>query len=234
VVEHGQKIINNPYIETKIRVLQNGRHDNSQTLIRPNFIRANQLVYNDLKTLDFKGGNEFRRFDIRSLRFKTERIGKIIQDTVNHVFLLNDISENRLGYTFINDENGAFYVRNLDGRDQRTDADYATVHFSLSEKKPYTNGNLFVVGQFNDYRLINKLDYDDSRNRFTGSILLKQGLIDYHYVWLDEDGKTRDDIYFDGSHFETENYYQIFFYHRKPGSRWEELIGYTQINTARR
>ncbi|WP_395627393.1 DUF5103 domain-containing protein [Daejeonella sp.] len=234
LVEHGQKIINNPYIETKIRVLQNGRHDNSQTLIRPNFIRANQLVYNDMNSLDFKAGNEFRRFDIRSLRFKTERIGKIIQDTVNHVFLLNDISENRLGYTFINDENGAFYVRNLDGRDQRTDADYVTVHFSLSEKKPPTNGNLYVVGQFNDYRLINRLDYDESRNRFSGSIFLKQGLIDYHYVWIEEDGKTRDDVIFDGSHFETENNYQIFFYHRKPGSRWEELLGYTQINTTRR
>jgi hypothetical protein len=234
LVEHGQKIINNPYIETKIKVLQNGRHDNSQTLIRPNFIRANQLVYNDMNSLDFKAGNEFRRFDIRSLRFKTERIGKIIQDTVNHVFLLNDISENRLGYTFINDENGAFYVRNLDGRDQRTDADYVTVHFSLSEKKPPTNGNLYVVGQFNDYRLINRLDYDESRNRFSGSIFLKQGLIDYHYVWIEEDGKTRDDVIFDGSHFETENNYQIFFYHRKPGSRWEELLGYTQINTTRR
>jgi hypothetical protein len=234
LVEHGQKIINNPYIETKIKVLQNGRHDNAQTLIRPNFIRANQLVYNDMNSLDFKAGNEFRRFDIRSLRFKTERIGKIIQDTVNHVFLLNDISENRLGYTFINDENGAFYVRNLDGRDQRTDADYVTVHFSLSEKKPPTNGNLYVVGQFNDYRLINRLDYDESRNRFSGSIFLKQGLIDYHYVWIEEDGKTRDDVIFDGSHFETENNYQIFFYHRKPGSRWEELLGYTQINTTRR
>lgn len=234
LVEHGQKIINNPYIETKVRVLQNGRHDNYQTVNKPNSIRSNQLIYNDLKTFDFKGGNEFRRFDIRSLRFRTERVSKIIQDTLNHVFLLNDISENRQGYTFINDENGAFYIRNLDGRDQRTDADYATVHLSLSEKKPYTKGNLYVVGQFNDYRLIDKLEFDETRNRFSGSIFVKQGLIDYHYVWYDEDSKIRDDVYFDGSHFETENNYQIFFYHRKPGSRWEELIGYSQINTSRR
>jgi hypothetical protein len=96
-------------------------------------------------------------------------------------------------------------------------------------KKPATNGNLYVVGQFNDYRLIDKLDYDESRNRFNGSIFIKQGLIDYHYVWVNEDGKTRDDVLYDGSHFETENYYQIFFYYRKPGSRWDELIGFTQI-----
>ena len=186
-----------------------------------------------MRMLDFKAGNEFRRFDIRSLRFRTERVGKIVQDTVNTVYLLTDVTENRLGYTFINDENGAFYVRNLDGRDNRTDADYTTVHLSLMAKKPATNGNLYVVGQFNDYRLIDMLDYDEYRNRFSGSIFIKQGLIDYHYVWVNENDKTRDDVLFDGSHFATENNYQIFFYYRKPGSRWDELIGFTQINSVR-
>ncbi|SDN00156.1 protein of unknown function [Daejeonella rubra] len=232
LINHGQVVINNPYTEAKVRVLQNGRHDNSQSLNRPTFIRPNQLVYNDMRMMDFKAGNEFRRFDLRSLRFRTERVGKIEQDTVNNVYLLTDVTENRSGYTFINDENGAFYVRNLDGRDNRTDADYTTVHLSLSAKKPATNGNLYVVGQFNDYRLIDKLDYDESRNRFNGSIFIKQGLIDYHYVWVSEDGKTRDDVLFDGSHFETENYYQIFFYYRKPGSRWDELIGFTQSGSS--
>jgi hypothetical protein len=233
LINHGQIVISNPYSEAKVRVLQNGRHDNSQSLNRPTFIRSNQLVYNDMRMLDFKAGNEFRRFDLRSLRFRTERVGKIVQDTVNNVFLLTDVTENRPGYTFINDENGAFYVRNLDGRDNRTDADYTTVHLSLAAIKPATNGNLYVVGQFNDYRLSDKLDYDESRKRFNGSIFVKQGLIDYHYVWVSEDGKTRDDVLFDGSHFETENYYQIFFYYRKPGSRWDELIGFTQINSIR-
>ena len=233
LINQGKLVINNPYLEAKVRVLQNGRHDNSQSLNRPTFIRPNQLVYNDMRLLDFKAGNEFRRFDIRSLRFRTERVGKIVQDTVNTIYLLTDVTENRPGYTFINDENGAFYVRNLDGRDNRTDADYTTVHLSLMAKKPATNGNLYVVGQFNDYRLIDMLDYDEYRNRFNGSIFIKQGLIDYHYVWVNENDKTRDDVLFDGSHFETENNYQIFFYYRKPGSRWDELIGFTQINSVR-
>ena len=76
---------------------------------------------------------------------------------------------------------------------------------------------------------IDMLNYDEYRNRFNGSIFIKQGLIDYHYVWVNENDKTRDDVLFDGSHFETENNYQIFFYYRKPGSRWDELIGFTQI-----
>jgi hypothetical protein len=51
-------------------------------------------------------------------------------------------------------------------------------------------------------------------------------------VWVDD--KKVDDVIFDGSYFETENNYQIFFYYRKPGSRWQELIGYSQINSVKR
>ncbi len=234
LVNHGQVQINNPYLDAKIKVLQNGRFDNEQTLKRPTFIRPSQLVYNDLRTLDFKGGNEFRRFDIRSLRFRTEEVARIIQDTANTVILQQDIEENRPGYTFNYDENGAFFIRNTDGRDNRTDGDYASVYLSLNAPKPSDGGNAYVVGQFNDYRLSDKLEYDDARKRFTGMIFVKQGLIDYHYIWVSEDGKTRDDVVFDGSHYETENDYQIFFYYRKPGGRWEELIGFSQINTVKR
>lgn len=234
LVNHGQVLISNPYLDVKIRVLQNGRNDNSQSLNRPAFIRPNQLVYNDFKTLDFKGGNEFRRFDLRSLRFRSERISRIVQDTVNTVVLLTDGIENRPGYTFNYDENGAFFVRNTDGRDNRTDGDYASVYVSLAAKKPSLNGEAYVVGQFNDYKLSDKLIYDEVNSRFRGLIFVKQGLIDYHYIWVSDDGKTRDDLIFDGSHFETENDYQIFFYYRKPGSRWDELIGYRQINTVKR
>lgn len=234
VVDHGKINIINPNLDVKLRVLQNGRHDNAQTLSRPTFVRNGQLVYNEMRSLDFKAGNEFRRFDIRSMRFRTERVGKIEQDTSTNIYLLNDGVENRQGYTFIFDENGAFYIRNQDGRDNRTDADYATVHLSLIAKRPDTNGSAYVVGQFNDYQLTDKLEYNEVQNRFSGKIFVKQGLYDYHYVWYDEDNKTRDDVVFDGSHFETENNYQIFFYFRKPGSRWDELIGYRQINSVKR
>lgn len=234
LVNHGQLQINNPYLDAKIKVLQNGRFDNEQTLKRPTFIRPSQLIYNDLRTLDFKGGNEFRRFDLRSLRFRTERVARIIQDSVNTVIIQPDMVENRLSYTLNFDENGAFYIRNTDGRDNRTDGDYASIYLWLNAPKPPIGGSAYVVGQFNDYRLIDKMEFDEDRNRFTGMIFVKQGLTDYHYIWVSEDGKTRDDVIFDGSHFETENNYQIFFYYRKPGGRWEELIGYNQINTVRR
>jgi hypothetical protein len=51
LVNHGQLQINNPYLDAKIKVLQNGRFDNEQTLKRPTFIRPSQLIYNDLRTI---------------------------------------------------------------------------------------------------------------------------------------------------------------------------------------
>jgi hypothetical protein len=187
-----------------------------------------------MRGTDFMGGSEFRRFDIRSLRFRTERVQDISQDTVNTVNLLPDVSENRLGYTFLYDENGDFFIRNTDGRDNRTDADYSTVHLSLAAKRPSNDGEAYVVGKFNNYQLSNKMAFDDISNRFRGSVFVKQGVFDYHYIWVSNDGKTRDDIVFDGSFFQTENDYQIYFYYRRPGSRWDELVGFTEINTVKR
>ncbi len=234
VVNHGQLNISNPYLDVKAFVVQNNRPDNVQQVIRPTFVRPGQLVYNDLRGTDFKGGSEFRRFDIRSLRFRTERVSKITQDTVNTVTLLTDVPENSSSYTFLYDENGSFFIRNQDGRDNRTDGDYSTVQLSLAGKRPSNDGEAYVVGQFNDYRLTDKLSFDDTSKRFRGSIFVKQGVFDYHYVWVSNDGRTRDDTVFDGSHFQTENDYQIFFYYRKPGSRWDELVGFTQVNTVKR
>ena len=233
-VNHSKINISNPYLDVKVAVMQNGRYDNAQTTARPTFVRNNQLVYNDVRSFDFWGGNEFRRFDTRSLRFQSENIARIIKDSVNTVVLLTDPVLNRQSYTFNYDENGAFYIRNRDGRDNRTDADYANMNFSLAAKRPSNTGNVYLLGQFNSFKVSDefKLNYDETRKLFSGSAFLKQGIYDYHYVWVEE--KSIDDVIFDGSYFETENNYQIFFYYRKPGSRWDELIGYSQINSVRR
>jgi hypothetical protein len=195
-------------------------------------VRQGQLVYNDLRSFVFDGGNEFRKFDIRSLRLQSERVAQINRDTANTVLLLPDPNLNSFSYSTNFDENGGYYIRNQDGRDNRTDGDYATVKLTLSSSRPPGNGSAYIVGKFNDYRLTesNRMSYDDNLKRYYGSIFVKQGLYDYHYVWADDNGLINETI-FDGSFFETENTYQIFFYYRKPGSRWEELVGYTEINT---
>lgn len=222
--------IQNPYIDVRMLVVQNYSQNNAQWAGRPTFVRPGQLVYNDLQRLDFAGGDEFRRVDLRSLRLQGETVARIDKDTTNTVLLLTDPDRSRMGYTFNFDENGNFFIRNQDGRDSRTDADYATVKFSLAAAPPDADGSAYIVGRFNSYLPSpeNQLTYDETKKRFYGSIMLKQGVYDYHYVWADPTGAIVNDAAFDGSHFETSNTYQVFFYYRKPGSRWEELVGYSE------
>jgi len=106
----------------------------------------------------------------------------------------------------------------------------------LNSPPPTKNGEAYVVGRFNNYvfNASNKLTYDSQKKRFLGNITLKQGLYDYKYVWLDKDTGKIDQTVFEASFFETDNTYQVFVYYRKPGSRWEELIGFTNINNVKR
>ncbi len=231
-----QIAIPNPYTDLKVVVMQNGNPATAITNSRPNFIRPGNLVYNELNSNDFPAGNEFRKFDIRSLRYKGENVQDIIKDTVNNVILFQDLNTNKAKYSNLVDENGNFFIRNQEGRDDATESDYANVMFTLNTQPPSENGEAYVVGRFNNYILneAGKLNYDSSRKRFYGNVKLKQGLYDYKYVWLDKGTGKTDQIIFEGSFFETANVYQLFAYYKKPGSRWEELIGYSQINTLKR
>ena len=235
-VLHPSLNIQNPYLDIVAVVMQNGRNDFQKTTQRPLFIRNNQLIYNDDGTNDFEGGNEFRRFDTRSFRFKTESVFKISRDSLYRVQLFANTSLNTPNYSFQYDTNGNFYILNQDGSSPNFDADYGVIDFALKATPPSPNGFAYLVGKFNAYQRNDKsrMIYDQVTNQFTLQTQLKQGVYDYHFVWADEKGKLLDEHAFDGSFFETENDYQILIYYKSPGSRFDELIAFTELNTARR
>ncbi|CAM3679908.1 DUF5103 domain-containing protein [Mucilaginibacter galii] len=228
--------VQNPYNDIKVLVMQNGRAETSILNTRPTFLRGSQLIYNDFNINDFAGGNEFRHFDTRTLKLNSERIARIFKDTANTVLLLGDESRNQNAYLFQYDINGSYYVINQDGRDARTDADYVYVFFNFTPSATLPKGDIYLTGRFNNYELTNanKLQYDATRNRYTMQALLKQGVYDYQYVWVDAASGKASSEPLEGSYFETENDYQLLVYYRPPGSRWEELVGYKVINTGRR
>jgi len=231
-----QIAIQNPYTDLKAVVMQNADPLTAIVNRKPSFIKPGALVYSDLNANDFPGGNEFRKFDTRSLRYKAENVQDIIKDSIINVILFQDPVPSKAKYSNLIDENGAFFIRNNEGREPITDADYTGTAFTLNSAPPTKNGEAYVFGRFNNYTLNegNKLNYDAGRKRFLGNITLKQGLYDYKYVWLDKDSGKIDETVFEASFFETENTYQVFVYYRKPGSRWEELIGFTNINNVKR
>jgi hypothetical protein len=225
--------VQNPYAEIRTLIMQNGRTDVSQMNSRPQFVQGSLLQYNDLQTNDFAGGNEFRRFDLRSLNSGAEHIDKIYRDTANTVMLMGDRQLDQPNYTFQYDNNGKFFILNTDGRDPRLDADYAHVYFNLNFSPPNQNNTVFITGNFNNYRLdeSSKMNYDASKGNFYKDLYLKQGVYDYHYVL--KNNNEIDQTTIDGSHFETENDYQILVYYKRIGSRYEELVGCQLLNTTK-
>jgi len=229
--------LQNPAQTLKSVVMQNGIPQTAILNTTPPFIRNGALVFNELNANDFPAGSEFRKFDFRSFRYKAENVQDIIRESNNiDVLLFTDVNRSTAKYTNQFDENGNFFIRNQDGRNNDTDSDYADVQFSLNATPPTPKGTAFVIGRFNNYTLdeSSRLTYDASKKRFLGNIRLKQGLYDYKYVWQDQQTGKVDQTVFEGSFFETENNYQIFVYYRRPGARWEELIGYSTMNTLKK
>lgn len=225
--------IPNPYQDLKAVVMQNFNSNTAQINTRPSFIRPNQLVFNDLTTNDFWGDNEFRKFDTRSLRYKADNVKDIYRDSESvNVMLFQDAPRNTGAFANQYDENGNFFIKNTDGRDDKTEAEYMGVLFTLNAPAPSANGDAYVIGRFNNYTLSkeNKMIYDAGRKQFYANIMLKQGLHDYEYAWYNNETKTLESQPFEGSFFETENTYQVFVYYRRPGARWETLVGFANIS----
>lgn len=235
-LDYGNLMVQNPYSDIRVLVTQNARPQPSAWNVKPNFVRGQQLIYNDVSTNDFPGGNEFRHFDTRSLRLNSDRIDRIYRDTANIVMLLTDHPRDKVNFTFQYDNNGKFFIFNQDGRDSRTDADYAYIYFSLAANKTSKDGSVYIVGQFNNYQLNaeSKLEFDDLSNRFYTRLYLKQGVYDFEYVWVDAATNKPDLTYLEGNHFETENDYQLLVYYKPAGARWEELVGYRVLNTGKK
>jgi len=193
-------------------------------------------VYNDYSTNDFPARNEFRHFDTRSLKLNSDRVSHIYHDTAYTVVLLGDPLRDQTTYSFQYDNDGNFFVLNQDGNDPRRDADYAHMYFSLAANKTDKEGAAYIVGKFNDYKIDerSKMDYEPVKGRFYTNLFLKQGVYDYEYIWVDSKTGTADDVPIEGTHFDTENDYQLLVYYRPPSARWEELVGYRLLNTVKK
>lgn len=225
-----------PEREIKILAMQNQRPDHQMWVQRPSGIQNQRLVYQDPQTLDFGGGNEFYYVDLRSFQLASEQVASIRKDTAIHISLLPDQNRAGTAYAELFDENGQFFIRNGDRQNAEDETDYAFTTFSL--KKPQHESipegySIYLVGGFNFYRLEDryKLQWNDQKQLYEVTIPLKQGVYDYQYQLADEKG-NRLPQGLDGQHFQTRNTYQIFVYYRRPGTTWDELRGFQQINSA--
>lgn len=226
----------NPKEQIQVVLRQNYRWDNAITQLRPTFVKEFQkelhFQYFNLEN-QFKGGNEFRLFDIRSNIGRGFNIREIeLLPKRNHAYAFADISRNGRVYdpTF-DDQNGRFWIenRNSSAQDAHLDADYFDVTFQLKHQP--LNGRVFISGAFSDWQISPnyEMQYVDEEGLYQITLPFKQGYYNYQYVFAKPDYSERDDLLLEGSHNRTRNAYEILIYYRPLGGRTDYLVGYRVV-----
>ncbi|MFA8433723.1 MAG: DUF5103 domain-containing protein [Marinifilaceae bacterium] len=231
---HDRFAIDNPQMDLKVVLTQNNRWDHSQKNLKPLFIRQNELVFDYQTENLFPGGNEYRYFDIKSLRYQSRFIQAVHKNGNQYQVVLFP-GENRhfKHYLYEPDINGRFLIDVQERDDPATEADYAWVAFTLPMETPMQHGKFYVYGQLSQYMCREKYEmkYNFERKAYELNLLLKQGFYNYQYAFLEKGKKAPDLTFAEGSHRETENDYVIYVYYHDLAKNYDRLIGWQVINS---
>jgi hypothetical protein len=233
MIDPGSFYIQSPHNQLKVMVLQNWRWDNAAYNVQPRMISGNKLDYRYLRELVFDGGNEFRYFDIKSLKYNSEFIALIDYNYAGtQVYLQPDKRRIFSEYVRDDDLNGKFFLEKEGSEQPDIESDYAYVHFTLPYDFPLVNGNLFIFGGLTSWNFTDeaRLEYDFDKNVYSTSLYLKQGYYNYAYVFLEDGSNAGDITLIEGNHWDTNNEYIILAYYREPGTYYDQLIGVEYIS----
>jgi len=221
----------NPMESIQATIRQNQRWDNVRMKVVPSFIREDkrELEYRFFdQDNQFKAGNEFRFVDFRSLNYPGRNTGKLDRSKRPfHLSVLTDKSREHEVYSQYADFNGNYIIENLDNRDGATSGDYVFVTFTLASTHTVT-GNVHLIGALNnwDHSGESKMNFVSNKSIYEKTLFLKQGWYDYQY-WVE--GSRENGFALEGSHFQTENLYEVFIYYRPFRPNADLLVGYFQL-----
>ena len=101
-INHPNFNIPDPFSQIKIVIKQNNKDDNAIRDLLPMYIRNNTLIYDYNEENTFYGNNEFRHFDIKSLRYFSDRVKNITKDSINYEVFSILILKKHLIITLLN------------------------------------------------------------------------------------------------------------------------------------
>jgi hypothetical protein len=216
----------NPMESFQVVIRQNQRWDNARFKVKPSFIREDKREM-EYRFFDpdqhFMAGNEFRFVDFRSLNYPGQNTGRLNRSKRPfHLYVQVDKSREGQVYAQYPDLNGGYVIENLDQPNGAISGDYLFVTFTLSS--PAVNGQVHLIGSFNNWSRSHEshMVFNKDRNEYELTLFLKQGLYNYLY-WVEG---TDNGFQLEGSHFQTENLYEVFIYHRPFRPNADMLIGY--------
>jgi hypothetical protein len=232
-VKHNFANVAFPQRDFKIFISQNGDPARTISQLKPYFIEDGRLDYRFQEGILFYGGNEFRKLDLKSIRYQSIMVKDIVYFAPYYNFyLFADEFTSRKKYFYYEDLNGKFIVANDRGKTPDTDADYVQVHFSVPTEVPY-DGNLWVYGQLTNWQTSDStlMQYNYRDKQYQLTLMLKQGYYNYEYVYKPNNQSVLESVFPECSHWETENNYLIRIYYQSPSDRYERLVGFYTVNS---
>jgi hypothetical protein len=221
----------NPMQSIQTLIRQNQRWDNARLNVQPSFVREDrkELEYRFFDTDNqFMAGNEFRFVDFRSLNSPGRNTGRLDRSKRPfHISVLTDQSRRDQVYAQYPDLNGNYVIENLDNRDAATSGDYVFVTFSVAPTQTIS-GDVHLLGALTNWEHTSetKMNHIKDKNLYEKTLFLKQGWYDYQY-WVE--GPNENSFQLEGSHFETENLYEVLIYYRPFRPNADLLVGYYQL-----
>lgn len=222
-----------PQEEFFVTIRQNYRWDNAIRGLKPTFIR------NDKREMDYQffnnensfyAGNEFRFFDLTMVHFKGQRVLKVSSegpDKPYQAYLEKTGDRSEEAYTTWEDLNGRYFIQNKERGQGNLQADYLQVHFALNCKKQPTP--VYIFGELTQWQCQpeNKMYWNEAKQQYEGSILLKQGFYNYCYYMPQEQNPFK----LEGNHAETNNNYDLLLYYRSVSGRYDRVVAYQELTS---
>ena len=234
-VSHPQLGLSDPFQEIKVVVMKNRRWDSALRNLKPLFVRKNELVYDYDKENVFPGGNEYRYFDMRSWKYNGENVNSVeLFQPYYHVTLMKDKIRSNKKYFSYQEMDGNYTIESQDRiEDADTDCDYGFVHFTLAVPVQLVGGTVNVFGALTNWNADKStaMTWNNALKEYELTLLLKQGYYNYQYVYVAEGDTRAEEKVLEGSHYDTENDYQIFVYYKELSGRYDQLVGFQQLNS---
>ena len=227
-IQH-QLQMRDPVTELKVFVRQNNRLDNQRTNFKPSMITPNKISYEHIRDLIFEAGNEYRRFETSTYRANGLNVAHI---EYQRPYYLMDITTDNIktgrSYSYDQDQNGQFIIRNRESDLGDTEADYFLIRFTLAMDEPIFQ-NIYINGDFTNNTFDEKylMKYNNDTRSYNLTLLLKQGLYNYQYLAQMKGKYSTSAI--EGNYYNTENRYDILVYYRPVGQRYDSLVGISAL-----
>ena len=229
ITGHKKLNIIDPHSELKIIIQKNDDWNDIISNCKPSFINNNNIEYDYQGEISFLGGNEYRDFDIKSLRYYGKNIQSINKKNIQGINIYNaqlfqDKIEYSEEYEFKYDLNGKYVLSVAENREADIEGDYVLVKFILDIEKS-ENKDIYIYGELTNWDVLkeSKMIYNEITKNYYGSLFLKQGYYNYQYILAHPNKNNITRI--EGEYHETRNKYSIYTYYTPPWRDYDRLVG---------